>query len=526
MDVLMENDYFQLLTDEINVYILVKQSGFPLLQLNHSLKDHPRISLTNFLALKKALEKPSEEFTLIGEWKSLVDIMITSDKMKAFLTVNVPEEEWIKRESEIQSKINYMIEEYNIRTGISSPNFKELKKQPDGLLLAEGVAPINGEDAKIEYKPLPARTPMIKDDGNADYYDLHFVEEVFKGDWLGEKTPSTPGKNGNTIFGDVLLALSGEDKPLLYDPETVHVVSEEGKWVLRALQDGILERKNGRLSIGKHLLIDGDVGIETGNIEFDGTVTVKGTVMSGYAIKATKDLSILSDLGVSNAKSIITAKGDIFIKGGIFGKSGTIVESGRHIYLKHANECQLHAKGDIFIGNYAIGCDLNATNVLADERKGSIIGGKIVAVGKVCASSIGNKLERKTSVHVKGFQRKMEEEALKVVLLEYRELLIELEQVKKEVQSFPTDTSKLTEGEKVSQKKKRQELKDLQQKLTRVDDKRKHHMNMLSIKGEGEVSAKAGIFPQTLIEIGPQQKYIRTLTKGTYYLLDRQLRFE
>lgn len=526
MDVLLKNEYFQLSTDEVNVYMLVTKSGFPLLQMNHLLKDIPRITLTNFLVLKKALESPSEEVVIIGEWKSLVDIFIASDKMKAFLTINVPATRWDEQESEIQGKVNALVREHMITTGIQSLNFRELRREPDGLLLAQGVAPINGEDAKIKYKPLPTRTPMIKEDGNADYYDLHFIEEVNKGDWLGEKSPASTGDIGYTIFGEVLPALSGEDKPLLYDPETVQVASEDGIWVLRARKDGILERNNGRLSIDQHLVIDGDVGIETGNVEFDGTVTVKGTVMSGYTIKATKDLSILSDLGVSNAKSIITANGDIFIKGGIYGKSGTTVESGRHIYLKHANECQLHAKGDIYIGNYAIGCTLKGTNVLADERKGSIIGGKVEAIGKVSASSIGNKLERKTTIQIKGFQRKFEEEALKAVLLEYRELLIELEKIKKEVQRFPTDSSKLTDQEKAYQQSKRKQLKDVQQKVSKVDDLRKHHMNMLAIKGEGEITAKAGIFPQTLIEIGPQQKYIKTLTKGTYYLLDRQLRFE
>lgn len=61
-------------------------------------------------------------------------------------------------------------------------------------------------------------------------------------------------------------------------------------------KDAVVTYKDGKIAVGNHLIIDGDVGIETGNIEFDGSFTVQGIVQSGFSVKATKDISILGGL--------------------------------------------------------------------------------------------------------------------------------------------------------------------------------------------------------------------------------------
>ena len=83
--------------------------------------------------------------------------------------------------------------------------------------------------------------------------------------------------------------------------------------------------------------------METGNISFEGNITVKGTVLDGYSVFATEDISILSELGVSNIDTIESQLGDVFIKGGIFGKGKSRIIAGRNIFVKHTNESFLEA---------------------------------------------------------------------------------------------------------------------------------------------------------------------------------------
>ena len=65
---------------------------------------------------------------------------------------------------------------------------------------------------------------------------------------------------------------------------------------------------------------------------FEGNVTVKGTVIDGYSIFATHDISILSEFGVCNIDTIQSELGDVFIKGGIFGKGKSRI-TGRKKYF-------------------------------------------------------------------------------------------------------------------------------------------------------------------------------------------------
>jgi len=51
-----------------------------------------------------------------------------------------------------------------------------------------------------------------------------------------------------------------------------------------------------------HLEIDGDVDFKKGNINFDGFVTIKGTVADGFSVVAVKDVEILGTIGIGSVK--------------------------------------------------------------------------------------------------------------------------------------------------------------------------------------------------------------------------------
>src|SRR5690606_30396598 len=148
------------------------------------------------------------------------------------------------------------------------------------------------------------------------------------------------------------------------------------KIVIRSKITGVVENGQGMIKVNKHLTIDGDVGIETGNILFEGSITIKGTVQNGYTVKANGDISIEGIDGVTGAKLVQSLSGDIYIRGGIFGNNETQVIAGGTIYVKHVNDAKLIAGNEIIIGSYSIGSDLEATNILLDKRSGKLVGGK------------------------------------------------------------------------------------------------------------------------------------------------------
>ena len=108
---------------------------------------------------------------------------------------------------------------------------------------------------------------------------------------LVRKYHQREGENGFNILGEIVPGKKGKDLLLKYDPKSAYEVEEDGKIVLRSRLSGVIGEVNGMLSVKKHLVIAGDLGLETGNITFDGSIQIKGTVMAGYSVVATGDIS-------------------------------------------------------------------------------------------------------------------------------------------------------------------------------------------------------------------------------------------
>lgn len=105
-----------------------------------------------------------------------------------------------------------------------------------------------------------------------------------------------------------------------YDKNSVREERKGGVTYLYALKSGAVHYEGDRISVSNHLEIDGDVDFKTGNINFDGFVTIKGTVADGFSVVAVKDVEILGTIGIGSVKEVVSKEGSIYIKGGIAGK--------------------------------------------------------------------------------------------------------------------------------------------------------------------------------------------------------------
>lgn len=83
----------------------------------------------------------------------------------------------------------------------------------------------------------------------------------------------------------------------------------EDKKTYIAMENGKIELKDNRLVISSLLVLD-DVTCATGNVDFDGSIYVRGNVGQGVSIHATRD--VLVD-GYAES-SVIEAGGDIILK--------------------------------------------------------------------------------------------------------------------------------------------------------------------------------------------------------------------
>jgi uncharacterized protein len=522
---IFSNESIKIESEEDEVYITVMKTGYSLKTMEKELFDYPRISITKFLVLKEALELAESERKLVGELKPLAAVSLSKDRMEATVRLNCTEAFLREEFAAVTGQISSQLQGFGVKYAIHEEVLRNIPVQKDAVI-ARGLPPQHGSDALVCYFEQSERKPAIREDGTANFYDMNFIDEVQEGDWLGEKIPAGNGVFGETLTGDPVPPLKGKDKKLLYDKKTVKVCEEEGKMVLRALCDGVVTFRGGKVSVGRHLVIQGDAGPETGNIEFDGSITVKGIVKPGYSVKASLDISILGELGVSGFEEIASEKGDIFIKGGAFGQGAGRINAGKNIYIKHSNECSLTAGGDIHIGYYSIGGILKGRNIFADERKGKLIGGLIEAKGRVQAGIIGNRLERKTIIQIEGFDRSTVNEELETLLLAYRKRAAEVEKGKKQLEIFEQYINQLSDAQ---QKQYEQTLSLFERQMEEIavlDHQRKILMGLLETKGEGEVSILQVAYPETQLQIKSLSRKLDTSVRGTFYAVRNSMHFE
>ena len=92
----------------------------------------------------------------------------------------------------------------------------------------------------------------------------------------------------------------GDDAKIYFDTKSVADEQEADKVVLKASHGGALESIHGVISVGKQLIISGNVGPETGSIKFDGSVALYGTVLAGFFLISTGDISVEGNEGITN----------------------------------------------------------------------------------------------------------------------------------------------------------------------------------------------------------------------------------
>jgi len=271
--------------------------------------------------------------------------------------------------------------------------------------VARGTPAVHGADAAVEVVVGTGgrRGPVEDEDGNVDLKNLGIVNLVHAGDVLATKTPATEGVEGHTVRGGVLGAKNGKDKSFPAGPGTV--VSEDGLSLLAAVE-GHLTEVNGRLQVLPVFEVNGDVDYSTGNIDFPGSVVVKGVVRDGFEVRASENITVNGTV----EGAFLVAGGNITVVGGIRGVSKGKVEAKGNIAADFADQATLFADGDILIKNALLhsDCRCGGKLVVSGGKKSQIAGGKIQAGSEVVCATLGSEMGTKTEIAVGALPEQVE----------------------------------------------------------------------------------------------------------------------
>jgi len=324
------------------------------------------------------------------------EVEITKDKMKAYGILIPPAGggKWLNEDEALS-----IIKEKGIVHGVKIDVVNRLiqKKQcNERFLIAEGDYPVHGKDAEIKFyfERNKKNVPVLLEDGRVDFRNLNLIENVTKGKLLASKIPVEKGVPGKNVFGEEIPPKEGRDFNL---PVGKNVeVSEDGLNCFAGI-DGQVLYIGGKINVYPVFEVAGDVDTSTGNIDFLGSVIVRGSVREGFKVKAEGDVEVY---GTVEGAEII-AGGNIVLYRGIQGRDKGLLRAQGNIFAKYIEHSKIEAKGDVVAGDAIMHSIVNAgKRVEVGGKKGLIVGGIVRAGDEISAKTIGSSMATTTIIEV------------------------------------------------------------------------------------------------------------------------------
>ena len=311
--------------------------------------------------------------------QSPFQVQISSDRMEARLVVNNALLDRITPDA-----IAKALAQEDIQFGVADlekqiTTLKAALKETVSFVAARGRPPVPGTDAFISYhfdtdylKP-----GKIDAEGKMDFRERGSIPKVAAGDLLATKIPMKQGEPGLDIYNIPIPA-----------PETQEVILQCGQGA-KLSEDGIKAHAlidgqphvavGGAVCVFAELTIDGDVNFTTGNIDFDGNVIVKGTVMNGFAVRC----GHLFAKEISGAE--IIALGDVVVSEGIISAD---IKAEGDVKARFVTGSNIKSFGSVMVDKEVIDSKIRSSAAFLSERC-TIISSFVSAKMGVSARQIG-----------------------------------------------------------------------------------------------------------------------------------------
>ena len=287
-------------------------------------------------------------------------------------------------------------------------------------LIARGQAPGPSRAARVQYhfNVDPFGVGTIKEGGNIDFRNRGEMPQVSKEDLIAELIPGESGISGMDIYGLVIPA----EKPR-------NVVLRCGKGVQKS-NDGLqafakidgrpVLSADGLLSVFPELTIPGDVCYETGHLDFDGHIEIRGAITEGFRVQGGS--LVCAEINKAEAET----GGDATVLGGIIGSK---VKTNGNLRARYVQNSTLEALGDVVMEKEIYHSTVECDGICVSSG-GTILGSNITAKNGTESTDIGSDASKPSVIQigVGARVRKMVEEIKEKIarIRQRQELLDEL----------------------------------------------------------------------------------------------------
>lgn len=307
------------------------------------------------------------------------------------------------------SELQGHLAQFKITEGIIPESAESLlnsaasKTSVSGLLLARGILLIPGEDGHIALGVADDLAETEPDEGGAGTVDFRNVQSflnVDAGDLVATIIPPGSGSPGRTVAGKTIPPLPGVPVTPVVGQNVR--LSDDGLTVFAEATGRVYLRENA-ISVEDVYEIAGNVDFKVGNIVFKGYVEVKGDVLDGFSVKATRGIKIHGNIGVCTIES----DGDISFSGMSGQGTGTIT-CGGSISANFINDALIECAGNITVEIEIRSSQIKCLGTITVNKRG-LNGGEYFALAGIECGNLGGRTSLRTRVVAGVHYRDLEE---------------------------------------------------------------------------------------------------------------------
>ena len=203
-----------------------------------------------------------------------------------------------------------------------------------------------------------------------------------------------------------------------------------------------------------------NVDVSTGDIEYDGSILIRGNVFSGYSVKATGDIEIK---GVVEG-AMVESEGNISIARGMNGMSKGRLKARGHVVSKYLENAQVFAGGYVAAEAILHSQIYAGSEIEVTGRKGFITGGKVMASKRIAVKTLGSAMGASTVVTV-GVNPELK--------MRQAELLKQMQELRKQIANIEPVLRAVIQKKQLNISVSDAQMKNVRQlAITRVEKKR------------------------------------------------------
>lgn len=273
-----------------------------------------------------------------------------------------------------------LIEEYLSRNPLS--------KKPFRVAVGKAPGPTRDERVIYHFDNDPLRVGTVKQGGHIDFRDRGEIPQVKAGDLVAEKKAGQQGSPGIDVYGKEIP--SPKPKPAKMPTGPQIEKSEDGNQVFAKIGGRPSLSPDNKIAILPELRIQGDVGLETGHVEFDGRVDVEGAVQEGFRVKAAS----LSAAELLDCE--VEISGDLVVTGGVMGAKAQV---GGHVRAMYIHRSKLEVVGDVMAESEIYHSDI-ASSGFVKVDKGKILYSTISANKGIETVDVGSEASQPSTLSI------------------------------------------------------------------------------------------------------------------------------